>query len=701
MSSTRIAAVIPYFQREPGILVRALRSIEAQEGIDDLVIVIVDDGSPIPASDELARWYGPRRFPVEVIRQRNGGPASARNRALDSLSDDIRYIAFLDSDDEWTPGHLAHAIQALSSGHDFYFADLYQLDQTVSAFKRAGRIDLDRHPRIAGSASLHRFDGDMFGQILTGNVIGTPAVVLDRKTLGDLRFNQALVNAGEDYLFWMACARRNARFCFSTEVEVRCGSGVNVYARSRWGTESHLKRVHHEMRYRKILRDDRTLTVEQRRFVVDRIEELRCEFAGGMFHRIKRRASIDWATVKAQAALDPHLVIELILKAGSYAGAPFKRRGGISASVAPINDVAPEAFRAPDAHASPEQKLPSVFVSIVHWNGGESTIKCIRSVLDNGYANLSLVIVDNGSTDKALVDAALRWPEIAILRNERNLGFTGGQNIGIAHACERGAALVVLLNQDAVMKPGCIGEMVRLAHTDDRIGLLSPVVYFDDEPDRAQFSGSWIETKKLTVSYSRDPEAIGAREKTQGDSICLWGTALMIRAAMIEQIGMLDERFFAYYEDTDYSVRASKAGWRSRMCFDAGILHEGHSTVYSRPPHFFYLMVRNGFLFWRKTLSPLQYWRLIRIHLARVIHQAANLQDAGLRDQVQASVDGIWDAWHDRYGERDPELRAPAWFARLIMYRPYLLAAMLNFDFAAIGKEAAGRLFGRGPSQAR
>ena len=122
---------------------------------------------------------------------------------------------------------------------------------------------------------------------------------------------------------------------------------------------------------------------------------------------------------------------------------------------------------------------PNVCVSIVHWNGGQSTIKCIESVFANAYANLSLVIIDNGSTDTALLEVAARWPEITIVRNDRNTGFTGGQNQGIAEARRRGAAYVLLLNQDAIVQLGCIPEMVALAEADARIGLVSPVVFFD------------------------------------------------------------------------------------------------------------------------------------------------------------------------------------------------------------------------------
>ena len=165
----------------------------------------------------------------------------------------------------------------------------------------------------------------MFNQILTGNLIGTPAVVMDRRVLGDIRFNPALVNAGEDYVFWMTCARRNAKFCFSTEVEVRCGAGVNVYSGSGWGTENHLTRVHHEMKYRKLLHKDKSLNPEQRRFVEAKIRDLRREFASGLINRITHGKTIDWMGLKAQTMLDPMTMIDLPIVAGSQTADRLKR----------------------------------------------------------------------------------------------------------------------------------------------------------------------------------------------------------------------------------------------------------------------------------------------------------------------------------------------------------------------------------------
>ena len=321
-----IAVVIPYYQRTAGLLTRALRSVLAQAGAPVARIVVVDDTSPVDAAGEVAA-LGDVTVPITVVRQANAGPAAARNRGLDTLDASIRRVAFLDSDDEWEPEHLARATIALDAGHDFYFADLYQPGQTVSAFRRAGRIDGERHPPIAGADALHAYAGDMFDQIVRGNVIGTSTVVYDFGRFPTQRFDEAFYSAGEDYLFWIALADAGARFCFSDRVEVRYGYGVNVYAGSGWGTDGYLRRVHNEMRYRKRLLDHR-LDAGQRTFVRGKVAELRREFGLGLLHRVVERRPLDRGLLTAQLKLDPLTLLVAPIAAGSSVADRLRGRSG-------------------------------------------------------------------------------------------------------------------------------------------------------------------------------------------------------------------------------------------------------------------------------------------------------------------------------------------------------------------------------------
>lgn len=307
-----ISVIIPYYQRSPGILAKALASIVAQRDCGSRInVIVVDDASPAPASPEIA-LSNIAPDSVRVIVQPNGGPASARNTGLNHVLKGTRYIAFLDSDDEWTPDHLTRAVAALDSGYDFYFADHFQLGQAVSAFARAGRLELNNHPTLPRfSTGLHAYRGDMVDQIIRGNLIGTSTVVYSFELFAEQRFRIEFTNAGEDYLFWMALASAGAKIAFSSQAEAIYGKGVNIYAGSGWGSDSHLLRIHNELKYRKVTTQLLQLTALQKDHIQGCVQELRHAFASDIFHRLRHHKGISWPLIRAHFRLDPMSFFEL------------------------------------------------------------------------------------------------------------------------------------------------------------------------------------------------------------------------------------------------------------------------------------------------------------------------------------------------------------------------------------------------------
>lgn len=294
----KITVVIPYFQKEAGILARALRSALDQQGVGEVDILVVDDASPVPARNELESIEPGLRARIRIIEQPNGGPAAARNTGLGHVDSATEYVAFLDSDDEWTPDHLANALSALEQGFDFYFTDHFQLNQTVSAFQRAKRIQVDQHPQIGDQEHLRVYQGDMFDQILRGNIIGTSTVMYRYASFPTLRFREEFVYAGEDYLFWLDLVRQTKRIAFSTLCECRYGRGVNVFAGSGWGTEKSLQRTHYEMKFKKALLSLYELNEVQARETRRAVSRLRQHFVADVLHRLMHRKSMDKVMLK-------------------------------------------------------------------------------------------------------------------------------------------------------------------------------------------------------------------------------------------------------------------------------------------------------------------------------------------------------------------------------------------------------------------
>jgi succinoglycan biosynthesis protein ExoW len=226
---TKCTVIIPYYQREPGILARALRSVFAQTH-RDFDVIVVDDASPLPVDGELKDFSASERARIAVIKQPNAGPGGARNRGLDAVAPDSAYAAFLDSDDEWTPGHLETAVAGLSlfdadcywasikGGAEFYYhfgvSDLAEVTDVVRLSDDPPLVEI---PDIAGTmlknwSFMH----------LSCMVIGAP---LFRR----IRFEASLRLAAEDVLFFYDCVRNARRVVLSESFGAVRGEGINIF----------------------------------------------------------------------------------------------------------------------------------------------------------------------------------------------------------------------------------------------------------------------------------------------------------------------------------------------------------------------------------------------------------------------------------------------------------------------------------------
>lgn len=313
----RVAVVIPFFQRGSGIVEQAVDSI-LEQTYQDFEILVVDDRSPFPAADELKKQLAahPDRIRI-VMMERNSGQGAARNKGLDCVSPGVEYVAFLDSDDVWTQDHLRNAVDALDQGYDFYFSDFYQLNQSISAFNRAKRINPVEHKNLPASSHLHVYGDDMFTQIIAGNVLGMSTIVYRKAKFPDLRFRIDFRSTGEEYLFWLSLSRLTDRIVFSSAIECRYGAGVNTYSGATWGREGAIRRVHDEIRYLLAIPRDYDVTPAQERLVRRRVRTLRTEFVREILHRIARGRTIEpwlsWGVLKMDPACVP-LFIPIALK---------------------------------------------------------------------------------------------------------------------------------------------------------------------------------------------------------------------------------------------------------------------------------------------------------------------------------------------------------------------------------------------------
>ncbi len=289
-----IAVVIPFFQREEGVLGRALGSIVRQSiDLKNTEVIVVDDGSPISAKTEVASFEAlfPNCVSIRILEQVNAGPNTARNTALANLSVGTELVAFLDSDDTWSEDHLGRAAHALLSTTraNAYFSNLRHLGADGPAeFERAKRISLIEHPLIfEGDPSLRFYQGDMIDQIMRANTIFMPTLVLKKELFG-VRFDDGFRHGGGDYIYWLKLIAGGARFCLSTNVEVECGSGINMWYSNGWGTDGYLKRLAGESAFRKRALNLYISEPRTKALVIAQLKRIRQTVILDSIHRIVR-----------------------------------------------------------------------------------------------------------------------------------------------------------------------------------------------------------------------------------------------------------------------------------------------------------------------------------------------------------------------------------------------------------------------------
>lgn len=262
---THIAVVIPFYQRESGILMRAVKSVFAQRLPPDIrmTVVIVDDASPVEAAAELAGFEAPAPHDLRIVRQDNAGPGGARNTALDLIDPgETPHVAFLDSDDEWEPDHLATALDALADGHDFYFCD-HVRDEGESCFSESPMMrdwseGIREHaPQpVAGKPGFSSLPARAaFDAFLEEYLSQTSTVVYRFDRHPHTRFDTSLRNAGEDHMFWLTLLDSSESAVFSSQTNVRCGRGVNIFFSAvDWKNPMAAARAGYLMTYRLKLR---------------------------------------------------------------------------------------------------------------------------------------------------------------------------------------------------------------------------------------------------------------------------------------------------------------------------------------------------------------------------------------------------------------------------------------------------------------
>jgi GT2 family glycosyltransferase len=258
---------------------------------------------------------------------------------------------------------------------------------------------------------------------------------------------------------------------------------------------------------------------------------------------------------------------------------------------------------------------PPTAVIVLHWGVEADTIACLRSIAASGFAARPLLLIDNGTgapSDAAIARAA---PGAEIVRLPQNLGYTGGNNVGIRRALAGGAEYVVLVNNDAEVAPDCLATLVRIAgECGPRLGAVGAKVLSASDPSRVWMAWGRLTYRAALVERVGHGEVDDARFHARQDVDWVSGCAVLLTRSALEDVGLFDEFFFAYHEDVDWCTAARARGYRVVFAPEARVTHHGGGSAAASGTGdggaVRYLCARNTVLFARKHAGVLDWLRL-------------------------------------------------------------------------------------------
>lgn len=255
-----------------------------------------------------------------------------------------------------------------------------------------------------------------------------------------------------------------------------------------------------------------------------------------------------------------------------------------------------------------EQKYPRVSIIILNWNGLEDTIECLESLKEITYPDYDVIVVDNGSEGNDIEILRQRFENyIHIIENGINYGFCEGNNIAIRWLLDNSKPdYFLLLNNDTVVAPEFLTELVKVAESHPSSGIIGPKAYLYDDPNRFWLVWFEVDMNKGRAFHVGSGEYDRGQYENIKDVDYVAGSCLLIKLKVIQNVGLLDTSYFAYWDEADYCLRVRKGGYKIIYAPKAIIWHKVSASAKQVSGIYEYYNTRNGFLFMKKYASKKQ-----------------------------------------------------------------------------------------------
>lgn len=244
---------------------------------------------------------------------------------------------------------------------------------------------------------------------------------------------------------------------------------------------------------------------------------------------------------------------------------------------------------------------PLVFLIVLNYKGYEDTCECVDNLLQQDYENYKILILDNDSQDQSYEKLIMRYPDIQIIQTGKNLGYAGGNNIGIQIAIKEGAQYIGILNNDIKAETGVISEMVKVFAHDERLGMVGPAICEWDS-DIIQSAGAKISFYTGdSILYHKGENYFELDKKNMIYGNYLGGAALFVKTSILSEIGLIPECYFLFFEETEWCIKTVKSGYYVACDLKVRIWHKESATVNRISNVKKYYLDRNRILFIKRN----------------------------------------------------------------------------------------------------
>lgn len=304
----------------------------------------------------------------------------------------------------------------------------------------------------------------------------------------------------------------------------------------------------------------------------------------------------------------------------------------------------------------------AIAIVVLNWNNAEDTTSCLDSLASIEYPRSWIIVVDNGSSDDSVVRIRAAHPGVTLIETGANLGYAGGNNVGVKHALAAGADHVCILNNDVTVEPGFLGPLLAALQSGPDIGVVTPLVAEETGGDgRVWALGAAVDWHTAAVTRRYAGSAIDPwRGRAPFAVDVASGAAMLVKREVFEQVGLLDESFFLYYEEVDWSLKARQAGYRILAVPSSVVWHEVSATLGTASPVVDYYMLRNHLRLigrhWSGTRRRYLWSRVVVRHLLAVAAYTVKPHGGQRTPNRNARLLALRDALQGRWGEMGPDV---------------------------------------------